>query len=161
MSRRGCLGNPSLHSYCRTLSLRCTGSPRSPHESRQPICGKISNLSTLSQSQWTGVTRSMWWLTLRWARVWSAYWFCNWRVRHQGWPPSPQTYSPPVRPPPHPLAAQTSPATGRSDPADEQVSQLRLHRKSVVPFCMWLRLRLLRLQYTHRASHTFILNYCC
>lgn len=161
MSRFGCLGNPSLHSYCRNLSLRCTRSLRSPHESRRPICRTISNLSTLLQSQWTWVTRSIWWLTPRWAHVWSVYWFCNWRVRHQGWPPSPQTYYPPVRPRPRPLAAQTSPATGHSDPVDEQASQLHLHQKSLILLGMWLRLRLLRLQSTHRASHTFTLNYCC
>lgn len=39
-SRCGCLQSPSLHSCCRSLSPRCTGYLRNPHESSPPIWEK-------------------------------------------------------------------------------------------------------------------------
>lgn len=38
LSRHECPETPSQHSYCRSLSLECTGDQKSPHVSKQSIC---------------------------------------------------------------------------------------------------------------------------
>lgn len=38
LSRHECLETPSQHSYCRSLSLECTGDQKSPHASKRSIC---------------------------------------------------------------------------------------------------------------------------
>lgn len=49
LSRYDCHQNPSQHSYCRSPSLRCTGSQRSPHGSKLSTCNENKQFTGLLQ----------------------------------------------------------------------------------------------------------------
>lgn len=126
LSRCDCPVSPSQHSYCRNLSLICTGSQRSPHESRLSIW-KETIMWLLYYSTIKNVKKSCKYsvhqLTRRWLHGWSAWRFCIQTARHQEWPLSPQRSFPPACPVPL-LAVQSSPLRDLSGPTEEQENKL-------------------------------------